>query len=270
MPEFGRHDARAPQGRLPARSHTEFPVTGARAEAVALAARYSGQTQPGLHLGEACRTALRGVYSVGLTLAADAALAQRVSLCAVGPLAAKGEELQISLGEGPCVQALSERSPVLVDDLEDPAMTRLWPVYAEQAKAHHIRAAFALPVLSGADPAQQAGLVLTLYRHEPGPISDADLEIAQDHVDAADLLLLAAPVPTEDDLIRAWLLPADSVVHQAIGMISYRHSLTTGQALALLRAHAHSQATPLTDLARAIVDDHLTLREPPSSGDADS
>ncbi|MFC8131304.1 GAF and ANTAR domain-containing protein [Streptomyces sp. NPDC057302] len=237
---------------------------------MALAARYAGQGQPGLRIGEACRMALRRSYSVGIALAVDAALAQRVSLCAAGPLAPKGEELQISLGEGPCVQALGERAQVLVEDLDDPVATRHWPIYAKQAKEHHIRAAFALPVLNGSDPAQQAGFVLTLYRHRPGPISDADLRTAQDHADAADLLLLAAPVPSEDDLVHAWLLPADAVVHQAIGMISYRHSLTTGQALALLRAHAHTDATPLSALAYAVVDDGFMLDDPPASGVTES
>ncbi|MEU6001620.1 GAF and ANTAR domain-containing protein [Streptomyces sp. NPDC047197] len=245
-------------------------MTAVRREAVILAAHYTGHAEPGLRIGQACRRALHSAYSVGLTLAVDAALAQRVSLCAVGPLARKGEELQISLGEGPCVQALSQRAQVLVADLDDPAATQHWPVFAQQAKAHYIRAAYALPVLNGADPARQAGLVLTLYRHRPGPISDADLQVAQDHADAADLLLLATPVPTEDELVHAWLLPADSVVHQAIGMISYRHSLTTGQALALLRAHAHTQATPLIGLARAIVDDHVTFLDPPASGTGES
>lgn len=246
-------------------------MTAARREALILAARYTGDdAEPGLRIGEACRRALHSAYSVGLTLAVDAALAQRVSLCAVGPLARKGEELQISLGEGPCVQALSQGAQVLVDDLDDPAATRHWPVFAQQAKAHYIRAAYAVPILNGADPARQAGLVLTLYRHRPGPISGADLQVAQDHADAADLLLLATPVPTEDELVNAWLLPADAVVHQAIGMMSYRHSLTTGQALALLRAHAHTQATPLTGLARAIVDDHVTRFDPPASGTGES
>ncbi|WP_160505923.1 GAF domain-containing protein [Streptomyces sp. BA2] len=259
-----------PQRRAPARFRTEPPVTGARREAVFLAARYTGHAEPGSTIGEACRRALHSAYSVGLTLAADAALAQRVSLCAVGPLARKGEELQISLGEGPCVQALSQRARVLADDLNDQAATRHWPVFAHQAKAHHIRAAYALPILNGADPARQAGLVLTLYRHRPGPISDADLQVAQDHADAADLLLLAAPVPTEDELVHAWLLPADAVVHHAIGMISYRHSLTTGQALALLRAHAHTRATTLIALSRAVVDGHVTLFDPPDSDTGES
>ncbi|MFH9426340.1 ANTAR domain-containing protein [Streptomyces sp. NPDC017529] len=242
-------------------------MTAPRPAAVALASRFVGQAHPARHIGEACRMALRGEYSVGLTLAADAALAQRVSLCAAGPLAARGESLQINLGEGPCVQALRQRTQVCADTLDDPGTTRNWPVYAQQAKTHGIRAVFALPVLNGTDPAQQAGLILTLYRDRPGPICEADLRTAQDHTDAADLLLLTAPEPTEDDLAHAWLLPTEAVVHQAIGMISYRHTLTTGQALALLRAHAYTQDIDLTALAHGIVHEHLTLpdtSEPPS------
>ncbi|MEF3118169.1 GAF and ANTAR domain-containing protein [Streptomyces chrestomyceticus] len=248
-------------------------MTGPRAEAAALAARHIGQARPSQYLGEACRAALHGSYSVGLTLAADAALAQRVSLCCAGPLAERGESLQINLGEGPCVQALGQRAPVFADDLDNADTTRQWPVYAQQATAHHIRAAFALPVLNGTISAQQAGLVLTLYRDRPGPISGADLRTAQDHAEAADLLLLTAPAQIEDDLAHAWLLPAGAVVHQAIGMISYRHTLTTGQALALLRAHAHTQNTDLSTLAQAVVHDHLTLPDTPgpaSSGPAES
>ncbi|MFH9423277.1 ANTAR domain-containing protein [Streptomyces sp. NPDC017529] len=245
-------------------------MTGPRAEAVILAARHAGQAHPARRVGEACRAALRGEYSVGLTLAADAALAQRVSLCFAGPLAERGESLQINLGQGPCVQALRQRAPVLADDLDDPDATRQWPVYAQQATAHHIRAAFALPVLSDTGPAPRAGLVLTLYRDRPGPITGPDLQTAQDHADATELLLLASPLPDEDDLAHAWLLPTDAVVHQAIGMISYRHGLTADQALALLRAHAQAQDTDLAVLAHAVVHDHHTLPgapEPPGSTD---
>ncbi|MEU7224385.1 GAF domain-containing protein [Streptomyces chrestomyceticus] len=243
-------------------------MTGPEPEVVALAARFAGQDHPARHLGHACHAALHGTYSVGLTLAADAAMAQRVSLAAAGPLAARGETLQINLGEGPCVQALAQGAPVLASDLDDSHTTRQWPVYAEQARAHNIRAAFALPLIHGPRPGRQAGLVLTLYRDRPGPASETDLRTARTHADAAELLLLTAPAPTEDDLAHAWLLPADAVVHQAIGMISYRHTLTTGQALALLRAHAHTTETDLTALAHAIVHDHLTLPDPPDTDPA--
>ncbi|MGW7514587.1 GAF domain-containing protein [Streptomyces sp. NPDC054796] len=238
-------------------------MTAPRPEAVVLAARFVGDPRPAQRVGEACHAALHGAYAVGLTLAADAALAQRVSLCATGPLAEHGERLQVSLGEGPCVQALSRRTRVHADDIDNPDTTRAWPLYARQARALGIRAVFALPVLNGADPARQAGLVLTLYRNWPGPLSEADLQTAQYHAHAADLLLLTTAAPTGDDLVHAWLLPVDAVVHQAIGKISYRHALTTGQALALLRAHAHTQDTDLTTLAHAVVDDHLRLPDLP-------
>ncbi|RSO03902.1 hypothetical protein DMH15_42495, partial [Streptomyces sp. WAC 06725] len=176
----------------------------------------------------------------------------------VGTLAARGETLQTSLGEGPCVQALNQRAPVRADDLADADTMEQWPFYAEQARAHGIRAVFALPVLSGPGPTQQPGLVLSLYRDRPGPIPAADLHLAQDHADAADLLLPATPTPSEEDLAHAWLLPADAVVHQATGMISYRCAVSTGQALALLRAHAHTRGTDLATLAHAVVHEHLT------------
>ncbi|MFH8350070.1 GAF and ANTAR domain-containing protein [Streptomyces sp. NPDC018045] len=244
-------------------------MSATRAQAVALAARYADEDHPARHLGKACRTALDYIYSVGLTLAADAALAQRVSLCAAGPLADHAERLQVSLGEGPCVQALNQGTPVLADNLNDPHLTRQWPVYAQQALAHDIRAVFALPALNGPDPAQQSGLALTLYRDQPGPLPAADLHTAQVHTDAAELLLLATPQSTDDGLTDAWFLPADAVVHQATGIISYRHTLTTGQALALLRAHAHTTDTDLTNLAHAIVHEDLHLPDPSDTGPTD-
>ncbi|MEV0275219.1 GAF domain-containing protein [Streptomyces sp. NPDC050610] len=245
-------------------------MTGPRAEAVALAGAYAGRPHPARRLGEACRTSLHDAYSVGLTLTADTALAQRVSLCAVGPLADRGETLQINLGEGPCVQALSQGAPVLADDLDDPHATGQWAGYAQQARAHRIRAAFALPARNGLGPARRAGLVLTLYRDRPGPASPGDLHTAQLHTDAAELLLLTAPLPGGDDLTDAWLLPVDAVVHQAIGMISYRHALSTGQALALLRTHAHAADADLTALARAIVHENLRLPGRPGTGPVDA
>ncbi|MEU9187600.1 ANTAR domain-containing protein [Streptomyces sp. NPDC048484] len=233
------------------------------AAAVELAALHLDRPDPAGSLTQACRAALSQSLSVGLTLAADAALAQRVSLGADGPLAARGEALQINLGEGPCVQSLSDLKPVLAPDLDDTSVTGAWPLFAEQARAHGIRAVFALPV-ARADPAgPQPGLVLSVYRDRPGPLPEADVKTARAHVHAAELLLLAVSTSAEDDAADAWLLPTDAVVHQAIGMISYRHTVTASQALALLRAHAHTHQTDLIDLAQAIVHHGLRLPEPP-------
>ncbi|MFH8410164.1 ANTAR domain-containing protein [Streptomyces sp. NPDC018019] len=238
-------------------------MTVLRAEAVVLAARHLHDPAPARSLIAACRTALSRPYSVGLTLAVDVARAQQVSLAAAGPLAAPGETLQIDLGEGPCIQALEQHTPVLAADLHDTETTRRWPVYAEHALACGICAVFSLPVVHGLPGTSRAGLVLTLYHDHPGPLSGAELGTARTHAHAADLLLLTALASAEGETTDAWFLPSDAVIHQAVGKISYRHALTVDQALALLRAHAHTHGISLADLAQAVVHDGLGLPDPP-------
>ncbi|WP_051831219.1 ANTAR domain-containing protein [Streptomyces violens] len=211
-------------------------------------------------IAAACRTALRAPCSVGLTLAADAALARRISLCCDGPLADAGETLQINLGEGPCVQALQQRATVLAADLTDPGTVRLWPVFADQAQASGIYAAFALPAASHPRFADRAGIVLSLYRDRSGPLSPADQHTARIHLEAAQLLLQAACTPApEDDPPFFHFAPPQAVVHQAIGVIIQRHNVSADHALDRLRGHAHSHGLDLSDLAHAIVHEGLDL-----------
>ncbi|WP_447040539.1 ANTAR domain-containing protein [Streptomyces sp. DSM 118878] len=243
----------------------------ARPGAAVIAARYAGRAHPARLISEACRTALHGEYSVGLTLAARSAYADRVSLSATGLLAGPGESLQISLGEGPCVQALSRHAPVVVDDVDVADATRQWPLFALRAREHGIRALYALPGQDGSVSARPTDLVLTLYRDRPGPASDGDLETARDHAAAADLLLVSpaawsptpSTVPSGEDPDDAWLVPGPAVVHQAIGVLSYRHAVSTGEALALLRAHTRRLGTDLPSLAHAVVHEKRELPGPP-------
>ncbi|MEU8954174.1 GAF domain-containing protein [Streptomyces sp. NPDC048518] len=238
-------------------------MTTSQAAAVELAALHVERPDPSDSLVRSCRAELSRPCSVGLTLATDAALAQRVSLAAVGPLAGRGEALQIDLGEGPCVEALSGLRAVLAPDLDDPQATAGWPVYAGQARAHGIHAAFAFPLAQPGRTSPRPGLVLSLYRDRHGMLPDTDLLTARTHLCAAELILLTVPISGEEDAADAWLLPTDAVVHQATGMISYRHSLTAAQALALLRAHAHTRQTNLAALSEDVVHHGLHLPPPP-------
>ncbi|MFZ3562729.1 ANTAR domain-containing protein [Streptomyces sp. BH097] len=111
--------------------------------------------------------------------------------------------------------------------------------------------------------AEGVGIVLCAYRDRPGPLSRSERQTALTHVQAADLLLLTALAPTEGDTDSTWFAPTDAVIHQAIGKISHRHTVTIDQALALLRAHAHTHNTTLADLAHAIVYDDLQLTDLP-------
>ncbi|MEV0120458.1 ANTAR domain-containing protein [Streptomyces sp. NPDC050703] len=243
-------------------------MTGHGPRAADLAARYAGRSHPARLIGEACRSAVRGEYSVGLTLGADGGHGQRVSLSAAGELAGPGESLQISLGEGPCVQALYRGGPVAVDDVEVADEARQWPVFARRAREHGIRALYALLARTGFTSDRSAAVVLTLYRDRAGPASTADLDVAQTHAAAADILLFSPPAgpssgqggENPDD---AWLVPSHAVIHQAVGMLSYRNSISPGRALSLLRAHALARDTDPVLLAHAVVHENLDLPGPP-------
>jgi hypothetical protein len=74
------------------------------------------------------------------------------------------EDLQFSLGEGACIDAAVSRRPVLVADMNDPAQTARWPVYAAAVvQQAGVRAVFALPLQWGAIDVG----VLDLYRRAP-------------------------------------------------------------------------------------------------------
>ncbi len=78
------------------------------------------------------------------------------------------DELQFTLGEGPCLESVARQSPVLVPDLADTSDDR-WPAYTAAMLAHQIGSVFAMPeVLAG----EYVG-ALDLYRDGPSSL-DAD------------------------------------------------------------------------------------------------
>ena len=117
----------------------------------------------------------RALLNIARTLRDDRALADRICQACVAGLGVDGaaislmtasnlretlyasdstvdllEDLQFSLGEGPCVDAALSGRPVLVADLRDPAQTSRWLIYAaavvDQAR---IGAVFAVPLQWG-------------------------------------------------------------------------------------------------------------------------
>ncbi len=103
-----------------------------------------------------------------------------------GPLAHELEDLQASLGEGPCVQAVRTGCPVLAPDLRT-HRPHAWPTYAEQASARGVRAAFSFPLHAG--PVQVGSL--DLYRRRPGSLDAAALADACTLVDITTRAALA-------------------------------------------------------------------------------
>ena len=73
------------------------------------------------------------------------------SLCTTNDVSALIEELQYTLGEGPCVDAHRQRSPVAEPDLAHPVELR-WSAFAGPAVDAGARAVFGFPVTVGERP----------------------------------------------------------------------------------------------------------------------
>jgi GAF domain-containing protein len=203
----------------------------------------------------ACADALP-VSGAGLALMTDKGPAGTVA--ASDGAALELEELQFSLGEGPCVDASRTGRPVLQPDLAATAPLR-WPAFASGALSAGIRAVFALPLRVGAI---RLG-VLDLYRDGPGPLGAGELREALDFSDAATLLLLH--LQSGDPAAGpAWgpMSPMDdrAEVHQATGVVSVQADVGLAEALLLLRARAFAEHRPIGELARDVVEGIVDFR----------
>ena len=181
------------------------------------------------------------------------------TVCSSDSIVEAVEEVQYSLGEGPCLEAFATRAPVLIPDLAARDVVR-FPGFIEGALAIGVRAAFGFPILVGSVCIG----ALNLYQRESGALSDEQFAdaLAVAHV-AGRTVLEWQSVAGDGSLARQLEhLPANrAVVHQAAGMISVQTFATIDDALALLRAYAFSSNRPINDVASDVVRGALRFGE---------
>jgi hypothetical protein len=188
-----------------------------------------------------------GVDSAAVSVMLDAT--PRETIHASDRVASDLEELTLTLGEGPCVDA-SNGGPVLVADLTTSECLARWPVFAPAAAQAGGRAVFALPLQVGAI---RVG-VMGLCRAQPGDLDREQLADALVLADTACALLLDATQRSRPD--GHWpeqAGPPHAEVHQATGMIIVQLGVTAAVALARLRAYAYAQDRRLRDAAADVV-----------------
>jgi hypothetical protein len=172
------------------------------------------------------------------------------------------DELQFSLGEGPCVEAFTAGRPVLVPDLAE-LSGNPWPMFADAARRTAVQALFVLPLQAGAIVVG----VLDLYRDEPGMLAPDELTAALRTADALLWTLLGLRNgPARDGSPghdgngevdpHRWLSGSPlnhTAVYQATGMIMIQLALSPEAALSRLRAAAFVQSRAIDEVARDVV-----------------
>lgn len=204
----------------------------------------------------ACAQALP-VTGVGLALMSGDSPAGTVAI--TDGVAGTMEDLQFTLGEGPCIECSSTGRPILQPDLARTGPAR-WPGFSSGALEAGIRAIFAFPLRVGG-----IGLgVLDLYRDEAGELSDPELTEALSFADAATALLIHLQDRASRDNPGLGSVPViedRAEVHQATGMISVQAGVSMAEALVQLRARAFGSDRPILDLARDVLDGVVSFAE---------
>lgn len=167
------------------------------------------------------------------------------------------EELQFTLGEGPCVDALAGRRPVLVPNVATGASTR-WPVYAPAVLERGVQAVFAFPLQVGA---ARLG-VLDVHRREPTGLDDGALALALTFADVAVSTLLdthaGVDVDARPDVLDE-MMSYRTQLYQAQGMVMVDLSISVEEAMVRMRAYAFANERRLSEVARDIVAGRLRL-----------
>jgi GAF domain len=208
-----------------------------------------GVTEPGTaRLCDVCAdvTAMSGA---GIMLISGEAPAG--SVCSTNQVSALIEELQYTLGEGPCVDAYHEDRPVLEPDLADPDTPR-WVAFTPPAVEAGARAVFGFPLQVGA---VRLG-ALNLYRDRPGSLSEDQYADALVLAGVAARAVLAMQAQAPPGALAPELEAEANfrfVVHQASGMVAVQLGVSVGDALVRLRAYAFANERLVTEVAEDVV-----------------
>lgn len=206
-----------------------------------------GSDQPlPLRLGMAS-SAILGADGAAVTLSYTEST--RLTVCATDEVAARLEDLQDVLGEGPGADAYLTGRMVRAALGQRPS--RRWPAFAAAAFAEVGPVAIsAIPIQPGIDVLG----VLTLYQLPARPL-EREPELAQFVADTFGAALLRDGGLQEDMGNGPWSTQAR--VHQAAGMVIAQLGVSPEDALALLRAHAYADSASMAVIAKAVVERRL-------------
>ena len=197
----------------------------------------------------------------GAALSVLAGSAGQSTMCASDDTAARLDELQFDLGEGPCWDAMTTRMPVLQPDLAVDGLA-VWPLFThalqEDSAGRDVRAVYAFPLFVGS---LDLGAV-DLYSASITPLENSQV------TDATQLASLAAW-----QVLRRILAdgPGDDLdspstynrreVHQATGMVLAQLNISAADAALLLRAHAFASGRSVAEIANDVIERRLNFTD---------
>ena len=190
----------------------------------------------------------------------------RGSVCTTDEVSAQIEELQYTLGEGPCVDAHRQHAPVLEPDLASPAVVQV----GGRSRAPPWRPERGRCSGSRSPSVRSVSVPSTCIATGPGrspPINMPTPWSWRRSRRARSSRCKPTPFPASS----APELEAGGnfrfVVHQAAGMVAVQLGVPVDEALLRIRAHAFSTEETVVETAEAVIDRRLRFDPDDSSSE---
>ncbi|HLK94481.1 MAG TPA: GAF and ANTAR domain-containing protein [Nocardioidaceae bacterium] len=167
------------------------------------------------------------------------------------------ELFQLQNDQGPCLDCFRTGVGVVNADLHDDDTP--WPRFAPRAVEAGFRSVHAVPLKLRAEVIG----ALNVFGRQPTRLEPADAHIVQALADVATIGLMQERAIRRNELLAEQLqtaLNSRIVVEQAKGALAQMHGVSVDHAFELLRAHARSTGTRLSDVARQVVTDPAGVR----------
>jgi len=170
-------------------------------------------------------------------------------------LAARVDELQFDLGEGPCWDAMNLGRPVLEPRLKDHPRT-VWPAFTPALSAHPVNSIFAFPLQVGN---LHIGAV-DLYSVDPVDLTSTQTRHAAALARAVGRHVLRRALEQiggeHEDVGNAF---SRRLIHQATGMVLAQLRIPGDDARLIIQGQAYATGKSMMEIAQEIVDGRLSF-----------
>jgi GAF domain-containing protein len=190
-----------------------------------------------------------GAEACGLTVE-QAGRGQTVTYS--GELAARGDERQYELDDGPCLEALRTGTVVSVPDLADEDR---WGDYPRRALEAGVRSSLSFPLALG----ERGRGALNLYSGQADAFSDVDVQAGRSCAGQASGALsvawrMADREHAVENLRRGMLTRQE--IGQAVGLLMAQRRCTADEAFKLLQTASQRSNEKLRDVAHRMITGH--------------
>jgi GAF domain-containing protein len=196
-------------------------------------------------LAEVARDVIVQADGAGVSLILNG---DRTSVGATDAKVLEADNLQYTLGEGPCLSAWAESRPILISD----TMTEVrWKEWAGAAAEAGVRSCLSVPLIRGSDSIG----AMKVYSGSPDAFKVEDQRLLTNLAKSASALLghvqaSDTPQRISDEVKRS--LASRDIIGMARGILMERHDLDRDEALTRITRLAGVARAPMSDTAGSI------------------